>query len=76
MVEHQKFRYIFNCEKFLGLHRDDLIPPGTLKFPGPIRLMDMFRPSVQNTAVFIFRMHMVILAFAVVYVVARLIVNF
>jgi len=71
-VERNKFTQIYNCEKFLGLHREDLLPQSGTGIPVPVRLFDVFRFSVQNTSAFILRMHFAILAFAFIYVSARL----
>src|SRR5260370_42362596 len=75
-LEVRKFTHIVNCEEFLGLHRDDLLPPGTVRLPMEIRLLDVFRPRIRNTSVFILRMHVSILLFALVFVLARLRMGF
>jgi hypothetical protein len=78
-LERRKFIHIMNCEEWLGLHRDDIIPKaahepqkdqrtttikeGAVSVPGELRLRDIFNPWVQNTAVFIARMHVAIIAF-------------
>ncbi len=73
-LERRKFRHILNCEEALGLHRDDLIPASGehgVALPAEIRFRDAFRLSVRNTAVFILRMHLAIMLFAILLVVAR-----
>ncbi len=70
--ERRKFTHIVNCEEALGLHRKELLPPGTTNLPGPIRFLDAFNPRVQNTSAFILRMHVAIMFFAILYVVGRI----
>lgn len=69
-VEIRTFGHIENCEKALGLYRDDLIGGTTL--PDPITPDDAFNPSKRNTAVFILRMHLSIMFFAVFLLIWRL----
>ncbi|HZT58555.1 MAG TPA: hypothetical protein VFA21_08020 [Pyrinomonadaceae bacterium] len=71
-LEIRKFKHITNCERALGLHRDDLFPPNTVALPNELKLWHIFKLSVRNTAVFILRMHFAILLFAILLVVARL----
>ena len=73
--EIRKFTHIVNCEEVLGLHREDLLPPGTTNLPKPIRFIDAFNPRVQNTSAFILRMHIAILVFAALYIVGRTMVD-
>lgn len=61
-VELRKFEHIMNCEKALGLHQDCLI--SGVKKPAPMTLSDALNPAKANTAVFILRMHLAILVFA------------
>jgi len=70
-VEIRAFTHILNCERALGLYRDDLLSPDTIKLPSRLSITDAFRPTVQNTAAFILRMHMAIIMFAVLYVIGR-----
>jgi hypothetical protein len=63
-VERRKFEHILNCEEALGLHGPNLI--GGVKLPDKLRLRDAFIPSVNNTVVFIIRLHLAILFFALV----------
>jgi hypothetical protein len=63
-VERRKFEHILNCEKALGLHGPNLI--SGVKLPDKLRLRDAFIPSVGNTVVFIIRLHLAILFFALV----------
>jgi hypothetical protein len=68
-VERRKFKHILNCEKALGLRHPDLI--WGVKLPKKMRLRDAFIPSVTSTAVFIVRLHLAILFFALVVAGAR-----
>lgn len=68
-LEITKMTHILNCEEALGLHRPDLIC-GVTK-PKPLRLRDVLKPSVRNTAAFILRIHFAILLFALVVAAAR-----
>jgi hypothetical protein len=68
-VERRKFEHILNCEEALGLHRPNLI--SGVKLPDKLRLRDAFIPSVNNTVVFIIRLHLAILFFALVVTGAR-----
>lgn len=74
-AEIRKFTHIVNCEEMLGLHRDDLLHPGSTNIPRRIRFIDIFNPKVQNTAIFILRMHVALMSFAALYVIARLAVE-
>jgi hypothetical protein len=69
--EIRKFTHIVNCEEALGLHREDLLPPDTTKLPRSLKFIDALNPWVQSTSVFILRMHIAILTFAILYVVGR-----
>jgi hypothetical protein len=62
-----KFRHILNCEEWLGLHRSDLICDVTE--PAPITWLDTFRGSKQNSVLFIMRMQMGLIVFALIFVV-------
>jgi hypothetical protein len=68
-VERRKFEHILNCEEALGLHGPNLI--SGVKLPDKLRLRDAFIPSVNNTVVFIIRLHLAILFFALVVTGAR-----
>jgi hypothetical protein len=86
-LERRKIIHIFNCEEYLGLHRDDLLPkkwegPGAdnrpaeivdsaVSSPLPPRWWWLFDIRRTNTALFIMRMHLAIIAFAIVVVIAR-----
>lgn len=72
--EIRKFTHIVNCEEALGLHADDLLPPDTIKLPKALKFIDALNPRVQNTSVFILRMHTAVMIFAVLYIVGRLMV--
>jgi hypothetical protein len=62
-----KFRHILHCEEWLGLHRSDLIDDVTE--PAPIEWRDAFRRSKQNSVLFIMRMHMGLIVFALIFAV-------
>ncbi len=86
-LERRKFIHIMNCEEWLGLRRDDLIPlaaddlqqdtrpcrvkDGTVTVPRRMRPWDIVNPRVQNTAVFIMRMHFAIASFGALMVIIR-----
>lgn len=72
--EIRKFTHIVNCEEALGLHRKDLLPPGTTNIPTPLRFIDAFNPRIQNTSAFILRMHIAVLVFAALYLAGRIMV--
>lgn len=86
-LERRKFVHITNCEEWLGLHRDDLIPKrlegvatdprpafvrdGAVSVPGEFKWWHVFAPWISNTALFIMRMHLTIIAFAILMIVLR-----
>lgn len=86
-LERRKIIHVFNCEQYLGLHRDDLIPAheegaglqkkpaqvrdGAVALPQPFTWWQVLDVRRTNTALFIMRMHFAIIAFAVIVVVAR-----
>jgi|WetSurMetagenome_2_1015567.scaffolds.fasta_scaffold511612_1 hypothetical protein len=70
-VERRKFNHILNCEEALGLHDDKLIANVTM--PVPISIYDAFNPCKGNTAIFILRMHLVIMVFALFVLFHRLV---
>jgi len=86
-LERRKFIHIINCEEWLGLHRDDLIPlaaedpkkdqrppmvkEGAVSVPSKVGWWSILNPCVQNTTVFIARMHLAIIAFGVLMIVLR-----
>jgi hypothetical protein len=61
-VEIRKFKHIMNCEEALGLHTDSLI--SDVKPPMPITIWDAFCPWKGNTSLFILRMQLSIMGFA------------
>lgn len=65
----RKFTHIDRLEEALGLHRsgllDDVHPPPLFRWT------DLVNPRRMNTPLFIFRAHLAILLFVVVYVTAR-----
>ena len=68
-LEIRKFTHIMNCEEALGLHQPNLIDKVSL--PSPITFWDAFHFRKMNTALFILRMHVAIMVFAVIFIVAR-----
>ena len=68
-LEIRKFTHIMNCEEALGLHQPNLI--SNVSLPSPINFWDAFRFQKMNTALFILRMHVAIMAFAIIFIVAR-----
>lgn len=116
-LERRKFIHIMNCEEFLGLHRDFLIPlspserlfssPPTMKrikyedeknrkykktnneiieeendifwllndsmvnVPEKFRFIHLFHPKKNNTALFILRMHIMIICFCLLILILR-----
>jgi hypothetical protein len=86
-LEKRKFIHLMNCEELLGLHRDDLIPlhPGdssikeksklvqasAVKVPDKFKILDAINPKKNNTALFILRMHIAIMLFAILIVILR-----
>lgn len=68
-LEIRAFTHIINCEKALGLYRQDLI--SGVSPPSEIKIWHVFFFWKVNTALFILRMHVAIIAFAVVFVVVR-----
>lgn len=70
-VEITKFRHIMHCEEALGLHSPELIDGVTM--PKPIKFWHVFAPWKGNTALFILRMHVVILVFSVLFLAWRVV---
>jgi hypothetical protein len=86
-LERKKLIHLMNCEELLGLHRDDIIPlarsdgsmkdknefvkDGAVSVPSKYRFIDTFNPLKHNTSLFILRMHMAIMAFALLIVFLR-----
>jgi hypothetical protein len=64
----QKFRHIRNFQQFLGLERADLISDA--EDPKPIRWRDLFHVKRHNTVLFIMRMHLGVIAFALLFTAA------
>jgi len=89
-LEIRKFIHILNCEEWLGLHRDDLIPKdpgdgsldskpqsvrdGAVREPRPFSARAIFNPHAHNTALFIARTHVGIALFATLVIVMRIFV--
>jgi len=65
----RKFTHIDRLEDALGLHEpgllDDVHPPRAF------RLSDIVNPRETNTPLFVLRMHLVIVAFTIVYLIGR-----
>ena len=86
-VERRKFIHIFNCERWLGLHTDELIPlhmgkdimekksevvrDGAVALPARITLADFFKFTRHSTLLFIFCTHLLVMIFALAILVAR-----
>ena len=69
-VELTKFRHILNCEEALGLHRNDLI--SDVGMPQPMKFSDAIRWHKASTALFIMRMHIAIMSFALFILIFKL----
>lgn len=79
-LEVRKFTHLMNCEELLGLHRNDIIPldpgngsmkeepqhiqDGAVKVPSMFEKSDIVNPLKNNTALFILRIHLAIIALA------------
>lgn len=86
-LEIRKFIHIMNCEELLGLHRDDIIPldagddsmkeknkrvrDGAVGVPAKFHLVDVVHPWRHSTALFILRIHIAIMGFALVVFILR-----
>ncbi len=64
-LEVRKITHVYNCEQVLGLHHPDLI--SDVRPPKMFSPFDVVFPWENNTALFIFRMHVALLVFAVVF---------
>lgn len=77
-LEKRKFIHIMNCEEYLGLHQDHLIPldsrankddenikDSAVKVPDKFKLLDVINPLKNNTSLFILRMHVTVILFSV-----------
>jgi hypothetical protein len=85
ILERKKFIHLMNFQGWLGLLDDKLIPvlpardarapvevrDGAVKVPERFKLRDIFNPFEHSTALFILRMHIVIMFFSVLLVFAR-----
>lgn len=69
-VEIRKFTHILNCEEALGLHQDHLI--SGVELPLRISICDAFNLYKGNTSLFILRMHLAIMGFALFVLVYKL----
>jgi len=67
-VEVTKFLHITNIEKKLGLLELDLL--ANVKKPEPIKWKDIFSFK-SNTSLFILRMHIILQAFGLIYLIFR-----
>jgi hypothetical protein len=86
-LERRKFIHIMNCEEWLGLHRDDLIPvnkdsefnlnknelleEGSVDIPKKYCLCDVLNLKKHNTSLFIVRMLVAFIIFAALLIVLR-----
>jgi hypothetical protein len=85
-LEIRKFIHLMNCEELLGLHRDNIIPlerddwpknissrikDGAVGVPRKYNILDIINPLKHNTSLFILRMHLSIIAFALLIVFLR-----
>ena len=92
VLERRKFIHIMNCEEWLGLHQDKLIPlrthhtgeeeqassevrDGWVAVPESFSFWSVFDWRKHNTSLFIMRLHLAILLFAVLFVLARFVGN-
>ena len=77
-LERRKFIHIMNCEKYLGLLREDLIPSydddkmSGVKLPQTFSFWEVLNPWRHSTAIFILRMHIAIMLFAIIVLATRL----
>ena len=77
-LERRKFIHIMNCEEYLGLRRRDLIPSydddkiGGVKRPQTFSFWAVLNPCQHSTAIFILRMHLAIMLFAIIMLATRL----
>jgi hypothetical protein len=77
-LERRKFIHIDNFERFLRLRRDDLIPAARPHFEGGVALPEalsfwaVFDPRRRSTSVFILRIHLAVMLFALIVFLARL----
>lgn len=71
--QRRKFTHIMNCEEWLGLRRDDLI--SEIEVPSEITWLDLFRVTRHNTVLFIMRMHLGFIVFAVMFAVASVVLG-
>jgi hypothetical protein len=70
-VEQVKFKHIIEIERRLGLVGEGAVLEG-VRVPSPIRLVDAAQPRKSNTALFILRMHLTLMAFGILYAASRL----
>jgi len=68
-----QYRHISNAEK--ALHLSPNIIDG-IKLPESIHWIDIINPKAHNTPLFILRMHIAIMLFALIYVGAKLVLKF
>ncbi|MBI5374011.1 MAG: hypothetical protein HZA77_01140 [Candidatus Schekmanbacteria bacterium] len=86
-LERRKFIHLMNCEELLGLHRDDIIPlacnddsmknksdlvkDSAVSVPKKYKFIDVINPFKQNTSLFILRIHLAIMVFALLIIFLR-----
>lgn len=81
-LERRKFVHIMNCEEYLGLRRKDLIPSyeddkdGGVRRPETFSFWAVLNPYKHSTAIFILRMHISIMLFAIIVLATRLYLSF
>jgi hypothetical protein len=70
-VEQRKFAHILRIEEELGVRGEGKIFDD-VEEPKPVRLIDAVRINKSNTNLFILRMHLTLMAFGILYGIARL----
>jgi len=79
-LERRKFIHLMNCEDLLGLHQDNIIPinrgnewikdksdlvkDSAVSVPRKYNIFDIINPLKQNTSLFILRIHLAIMGYA------------
>lgn len=77
-LARRKFNHIDHFEEYLHLHRKDLIPSytddkiGGVRPPENLSFWAVLNPRQQSTSIFILRMHIAIMVFAVIMLMHRL----
>lgn len=68
-VEREKFEHIIEIEQKLKLPEFGLFKG--IKPPALIKWLDVINPKKSNTPLFILRMHLILMAFGIVYLISR-----